>query len=150
MGVNNVGCWGDRASSVLEYHHIKQKLYAHRVPLFALSILTQEAHGGLLHRVQWRSRVVWHVQQKLCQEQRRATSLAVVQYWSQIIELELLMCKFVRSLCEGDFDIYVQVLGELCPWFFALDHSNYVRWLSIHIKDLVHLHVNHGGVHEGI
>ena len=32
------------------------------------------------------------------------------QYWTKVIELKVLMCIFVRSLREGDFDLYVQVL----------------------------------------
>ena len=58
------------------------------------------------------------------------------------------MCRFVRSLHEGDFDLYVQVLDELCPWFFAFDHTNYASWLPIHIKDLVELPVKHRTVYE--
>ena len=70
------------------------------------------------------------------------------QYWNKIIELELLMCRFVRSLREEDFDLYEQVLDELCPWFFAFDHTNYARWLPIHIKDLVELPVKHPTVYQ--
>ena len=72
----------------------------------------------------------------------------MVQYWNKIIELELLMCRFVRSLREEDFDLYEQVLDELCPWFFAFDHTNYARWLPIHIKDLVELPVKHPTVYR--
>jgi len=28
------------------------------------------------------------------------------------------------------------VLEALTPWFFALDHTNYSRWLPVHIKDM--------------
>ncbi len=58
------------------------------------------------------------------------------------------MCRFVRSLHEGDFDLYVQVLDELCPWFFVFDHTNYSRWVHIHVKDMVELPVKHPGVYE--
>lgn len=27
-------------------------------------------------------------------------------------------------------------LDLLLPWFFALDHVNYSRWLSVHVRDL--------------
>ena len=45
--------------------------------------------------------------------------------WSTIMELELLMCRFIRSLREGDFPLYVQVCDELCAWFHVMDHTNY-------------------------
>lgn len=79
---------------------------------------------------------------------KRGEDAHMFKYWSQNIELELIMCQFVRSLREGDFDLYVQVLDELCPWFFAFDHTNYTRWVPIHVKDLVELPVKHPGVCE--
>lgn len=27
----------------------------------------------------------------------------------------------------------------LVPWFFALDHSNYTEWLSVHMRDMCQL-----------
>ena len=34
--------------------------------------------------------------------------------WTIRIELGPLLCRFVRSLCEGNFLLYVQVCDELC------------------------------------
>ena len=59
------------------------------------------------------------------------------KFWSMIIELELLMTRFGRSLREGDFPLYVQSCDELCSWFHALDHTNYARWLRVHVLDMV-------------
>ncbi len=58
------------------------------------------------------------------------------------------MCLVVRSMREVNFDLYVQVLDELCPWFFAFGHTNYARWLPIHVKDLVELPVKYLDVYE--
>ncbi|CAH1170746.1 unnamed protein product [Phaedon cochleariae] len=33
----------------------------------------------------------------------------------------------------------MKVLPKLASWFFALDHTNYARWLPVHIKDLLAL-----------
>ena len=27
-------------------------------------------------------------------------------------------------------------LTRLAPWFFAMDHSNYARWVSAHLRDM--------------
>ena len=32
--------------------------------------------------------------------------------------------------------LYVEALESLAPWSFALDHTNYARWLPIHIRDM--------------
>ena len=58
------------------------------------------------------------------------------------------MCRFVLSLWDGDFELYVKVLDEHCPWFFAFDHTNYARWIPVHVKDLVELPVKHPEVYE--
>ena len=40
------------------------------------------------------------------------------------MELELLMCRFIRYLRDGHFPLYVQVCDELCAWFRVMDHTN--------------------------
>ena len=54
---------------------------------------------------------------------------------------------YVRSLREGNFDLYVQSLAQIVPWMFALDHTHYSRWLSVHIRDMMSLSVNHPNIH---
>ena len=46
---------------------------------------------------------------------------------------------FGRSLREGNFQLYKDVVTELVPWFFALDHANYARWVPAHIRDMISL-----------
>ena len=70
---------------------------------------------------------------------QRSQTVPQFKFWSMIIELELLMTRFVRSLREGDFPLYVQACNELCSWFHALDHTNYARWLPVHVLDMVQL-----------
>ena len=35
--------------------------------------------------------------------------------------------------------MYVESLQAIVPYFFALDHYYYTRWLPIHIQDLMEL-----------
>ena len=49
------------------------------------------------------------------------------------------MTRFVRSPREGDFPLCVQSCDVLCSWFHALDHTNYARWLPVHVRDMVQL-----------
>ena len=35
-----------------------------------------------------------------------------------------------------DFTLYVESLKQIVPWFFALDHQNYSRWIPVHIRDM--------------
>lgn len=68
-------------------------------------------------------------------------------FWSTALELELLVLEFVRSIREGNFPVYVQILGKLVPWMFVLDMTNYSRWLPVHIRDLLHLEERHPSIH---
>ena len=50
------------------------------------------------------------------------------------------MLSFVRSIRTGNFKLYKDSKQSLLPWFFALDHINYARWLSVHLMDMLSLH----------
>ena len=70
-------------------------------------------------------------------------SVPQFKFWSTVIDLELLMARFVRSLREGNFQLYVQSCDELHGWFHALDHTNYARRLPVHVRDAVELPKKH-------
>ena len=53
-------------------------------------------------------------------------------YWRMILDLEIGICIFLRSIRES----------------FAMDHYNYSRWISVHLFDLVHLHLNSPDVYD--
>ena len=74
---------------------------------------------------------------------KQCEALLQFLFWSTALELELLTQEFVRSIREGNFSLYVQILEKLVPWMFALDLVNYSRWLPIHIRDLVNLKERH-------
>ena len=42
--------------------------------------------------------------------------------------------------------MYVEFLTEIVTWFFALDHTHYSRWLSLHIRDMMMLSEKQPGV----
>ena len=127
-----------RAQSALNEHHIKRT--SHQVSLISLSLLKQTAYSEYCKSVLGppESFKMWN---------QRSLDLPQFKFWSTIIELELLMARFVRSLQEGDFLLYVQACDELCAWFHALDHMNYACWLPVHVRDMVELPENHPEVY---
>ena len=58
------------------------------------------------------------------------------QYWSLTLKFQLTILIFVRSLREGNFQLYKEACASLAPWFFALNSTHYARWLSVHIRDM--------------
>ena len=119
-----------RAQSALNEHHIKRTRYAHQLSVMYLHLLKHTAYSAYCSAVHGtaESQQVW--------EQLYRTENPQFKYWPTITELELLMCRFIRSLREGHFPLYVQVCDELCAWFRVMDHTNYARWLSVHVRDM--------------
>ena len=64
------------------------------------------------------------------------------------MKLELCVLLFVRSLREAKFTMYVDTLAELAPWFHALDHTNYARWIPVHLRDMVKLPKKHPDIYR--
>ena len=65
-----------------------------------------------------------------------------------MLELEILRLEMVRAIIEGNFSSNVESIAALMPWMFALDHINYARWLSVHVRDMVTLQTTHPGVYQ--
>lgn len=68
------------------------------------------------------------------------------QYWATVLELELSVLVYVRSLRQGSFEMYIDALTELASWFHAIDHSNYARWIPVHLRDMAELPEKHPDV----
>ena len=87
-----------RAQSTLNVHHIKRTRYAHQVSLVSLYMVKQNAYVDYCNNVLGppESYSMWN---------ERSQTVPQFKFWSMIIELELLMTHFVRSLREGDFPL---------------------------------------------
>ncbi len=47
------------------------------------------------------------------------------------------------DLCESNTR---EALTKIVPWFFALDHIHYSKWIPIHLRDMVSLKECHPDV----
>ena len=57
------------------------------------------------------------------------------KFWFLTRDMEMLLRRVVRSLRSKNFKLFVESLEEMLPFSFALDHLNYARRLSVHLKD---------------
>ena len=132
------------ADSFLRAAHVARTRHAHQVTAATLSILQHHAYDDY-------ARAADKDQQLSFKEwcQRRTKECPQFQYWSLALALEVYILTFVRSLREADFDMYLDALWELLPWFFALDHTHYARWIPVHLRDMLSLHRTHPDVLEG-
>ena len=115
-------------SAVVDVNNIKRARYTVQITLCSLFKLLREAMPDYLTDL---SLYDW-----LSQESKENTSFL---YWKCVIDLELLILLYIRSIREGNFKLHVEVLYLLLVWFFIFDHVHYARWLTIHWFDLYNI-----------
>jgi hypothetical protein len=127
------------ADSFLRAAHVARTRRAHQVTAAALYFLQHRAYensdkDGPLGFRKWCS--------------KREENCPQFQYWTTVMSLELCLLVYVRSLRQSSFSMYLDALKELVPWFFALDHTNYARWIPVHIRDMTELPARHPDVNR--
>ena len=111
--------------SFLSSSHVKHTRYAHEVTACTLYSLLRQAYQES-YSDSWLN--------GFCEEQVKRH--LQFRYWLIIMRLEVILLSFVRSLQQGNFELYIESLKKLAPWMFALDHINYAHWFSIHLRDI--------------
>lgn len=117
------------ADSFLKVTHLTRTRHVHQVTALALHNLQRDAFlqtPGLVH------------DEEAFQQWKTSTreQSSTFHFWDMVLRLEILILIFIRSHREGNFPLYVETLEALVPWFFALDHTNYARWVPVHIRDM--------------
>ncbi|KAG0710801.1 hypothetical protein GWK47_022049 [Chionoecetes opilio] len=118
------------ANSFLTASHLTKTRHAHQVSALALAKMQRDAHQEAVGETPSNDEgfEAWR--------RDMAARSPTFHYWDTILRLEILGLIFVRAHREQDFPLYVETLKALVPWFFALDHQNYARWLPVHIRDM--------------
>ena len=68
-------------------------------------------------------------------------------YWAGVLDIQLRCLQLVRAFREASFSMYVTAINQILPWCFALDHTNYARWLSVHYQDMCEFPGKHPDEH---
>ena len=117
------------ADSFLKASHLTRTRHGHQVTVLALHKLQRDAFQTLDgYDDDENAFESWRIEM--------TNSSPTFQFWDIIMRFEMLVLIFIRAHRECDFLLYVKALESLVPWFFALDHNNYSRWLPIHIRDM--------------
>lgn len=119
------------ADSFLKATHLTRTRHAHQVSALALTKLQSDAFLRTEGEDE-KSKEVWR--------QEMISKNPNFQYWDTVRRMKILGLIFVRAHREKDLPLYIESLKALVPWFFALDHHNYSRWISIHIQDMESLY----------
>ena len=131
------------ADSFLRAAHVTRTRRAHQVTAAALYILQQLAYDQYSTTITEDDEHPGSFEDWCSQ---REQSYPQFQYWTTVLALELSTLIYVRSLREANFSMYLDALTELVPWFFALDHTNYARWIPVHLRDMAELANKHPDV----
>ena len=62
--------------------------------------------------------------------------------------MEATLLNFTQSLRSGNFHKYIDSMQQILPWMFALDHTNYARWLPVHLHDMKTLDIKNPQVYK--
>ena len=116
------------ADSFLKASHLTRTRHAHQVSALALSKLQHEAFLQSEGPHDESTKEAWR--------EEAITKSPTFQFWDTILKIELLGLIFVRAHRQRKFSLYVESLKGIAPWFFALDHHNYARWIPVHIRDM--------------
>jgi len=104
------------ADSFLKAAHVTRTRRAHEVTACALQMLLTQSYQGYMSDLPGReepcSMESWCINQ--------ADGHPTFKYWSFVLEMELTLLLFVRSFREGNFELYLQSLIQMAPWFFLL------------------------------
>lgn len=121
------------ADSFLRASHVLRTRRAHQVTAAALYILQHHAYN---HYCLGETRDAEDLPafEDWCRQRR--DNIPQFRYWATVLELELLVLVYVRSLRQGSLMMYLDALTELVTWFHALDHTHYARWIPVHLKDM--------------
>ena len=112
------------ADSFLKATHVARTRRAHQVTAAALYILRHHAYDHYRMTYSGDEQDLLEFQQWCIHREKTCPHF---QYWTIVIELEICLLIFVRSLRMASFTMYLDALTELAPWFYALDHINYTQ-----------------------
>ena len=115
-------------SAVVDVNDIKRARYCMQVSVCAMYLkLRDAAESDELGKgpFQW------------LQDRSRTSDMCF--YWFMVMRMQLDILVFIRSMREGNFNVYVASIRRLIKWVFVFDHIHYSRWLSIHLFDLMNL-----------
>jgi hypothetical protein len=123
--------------------HITRTRRAHQITSSSLYVLQHRAYEKYITRAEDRvllSFTDWR--------DKMSETCPHFLYWCRVMELQLICLQLVKAFRTADFSLYVDSLTKMMPWIFALDQTNYSRWLPVHIRDMQELSIKHPDVYE--
>ena len=61
---------------------------------------------------------------------------ATFGFWDEFIDMVEILLRFIRAEREGIWNLHLDALSDMLPYFFAYDRINYSRWSSVYLADM--------------
>ena len=148
--METISCWSCMEVCILSWKYLKYKGWlkvAGQLPwqiLMSLYVFQQRAYDKYLTRTEDRiplSFTVW--------TDKMSETRPQFLFWCRVMELQLLYLQLVKASRTTDFSLYMSILWR--RWclgcMFALDLTNYSRWLPVHLHDMQELPIKHPDVY---
>lgn len=85
---------------------------------------------------------VYHLYENFKQE----SNGPLKEFW--YLEMVSTLLTFIRATREGNWDLHLESIRAMLPWFFAYDHINYARYLPIYLVKMLCLEETHPEAHH--
>ena len=72
----------------------------------------------------------------------------IAQFWLNYIDWVWLILQNQRAIKEGNLDLHMASLQQMCKLFFSYDQQNYVRYASVYLLILLNCHDSHPGAED--
>ena len=122
-----------KADMFLKAAHITRTRRAHQVTACFLQQALAEAHQEHVKTTEPNTEPM--SLEDWCTVQQE--SQPMFKFGFLILQLQLTILVFVRSIGSGNFQLYIHSLTELVHWFFTFDHYHCARWISVHLRDMM-------------
>ena len=57
-------------------------------------------------------------------------------FWDTYIEMVQLLLQFIRAERDGCWELHLATVSRMAPCFYAMDRTNYSRWLPVYLLDM--------------
>lgn len=84
----------------------------------------------------------------LYQEFSKESNGPLQEFWISYLEMVSTLLGFIRATREGNWPLHLDCTRRMLPWFFAYDHVNYSRYLSLYLVQMLRLDETHPEAHS--
>ena len=123
------------ADSFLHASHVTRTRRAHQITASSLYILHKKAFLEYQGRLEDENAQLSF--ENWCSN--KSVHHPQFKFWFLVLQIELAIMIFIRAVREGIFQLYIDALTNIVPWFFAVDHIHYARWIPVHLRDMISL-----------